>query len=219
MNLLERYFDIKRYDTSTLKSKCKEAGLTFEQACENYKRVRLDCFGRAWMKVCPASFDETDPERIKPTKIDAVMKFDFSTHKGIYLFGKPGTQKTRSIYCLLARELLSGRSIIRLESVEFTQQASSATYNPTMGAEWLEKVCAYDILFIDDIFKNKMTEAQEFILFSVLDRRTSNCKPTIFTSNIGLSEACSMFTDAGQGDRAEAVMRRIKEFSRVLKFS
>jgi DNA replication protein DnaC len=70
------------------------------------------------------------------------------------------------------------------------------------------------VLLLDDLGKNKMTDRAEASLYELLEYRTSHRKPTIWTSNSNAKQLRTMFSV----DRAEAIMRRLIEFSDIYTF-
>jgi hypothetical protein len=58
-----------------------------------------------------------------------------------------------------------------------------------------------------------MTERAELELFDLLENRTQNLLPTIVTSNSSGNQIVAMLSE----DRGSAIMRRIKDFSTIVK--
>ena len=83
---------------------------------------------------------------------------------------------------------------------------------------WLDHVCTADVLFIDDLFKGKMTEAQELAAIGVFERRTNHLLPVIVTMNSTGRMILDRMTEQGRADRGEPLIRRMGEFCEVVKF-
>lgn len=218
MNMLEKYYDPSVYITDKFLNEWIEAWGKREGAEEAMRASVIQARTFGWNQICPEEYRDTDPDKINKTRLATVMSFDLASRKGFYIFGNAGTHKTRSIYCLLAREFMKGRSIKAFSAEKFAIKAQSFMEFNADGKNLVDQLydnC--DILFLDDLFKRKLTEMQEFAIYSVLERRMG--KPTIITSNIPFFDIPNVFTSSGQGNTAGPVMRRIKEFSRVLKFS
>ena len=69
-------------------------------------------------------------------------------------------------------------------------------------------------MLIDDLGKQKMTERAEVELYDVLEHRTNNLKPTIITTNATYLQLTKMLSE----DRGQPIIRRIRDFSTIVKF-
>jgi DNA replication protein DnaC len=69
-------------------------------------------------------------------------------------------------------------------------------------------------LLIDDLGKQKMTERAETELYDVLEHRTNNLKPTLVTTNATGQQLARMLSE----DRRQPIIRRIKDFSTIVKY-
>jgi DNA replication protein DnaC len=70
-----------------------------------------------------------------------------------------------------------------------------------------------EVLLLDDLGKGRMTDRAESELYDLLEYRTSRRLPTIWTSNSDAEGLHGMFSQ----DRATAILRRLKEFSQIVK--
>src|SRR5439155_27252494 len=76
-------------------------------------------------------------------------------------------------WLLLKREFDLGRKIGHVESLDLSLRfAAMASQAPDAAAGWVDKLCAAEILFLDDPFKVKLTERVEETLFLIVARRT-----------------------------------------------
>ena len=69
-----------------------------------------------------------------------------------------------------------------------------------------------EILFLDDIGKEKYTERVESEFYDLIETRTSNLRPTLWTTNASASQLSAMMS----ADRGEPVLRRLKEFTEIV---
>jgi DNA replication protein DnaC len=86
-----------------------------------------------------------------------------------------------------------------------------------MDGSWsttLDCMMKTPLLFIDDLDKAKFTEAVETQLFGLLDWRSTHLRPVISTLNSSKGALEGRFSEA----RAGGIVRRLKEFSTVVKF-
>ena len=69
------------------------------------------------------------------------------------------------------------------------------------------------MLFLDDAFRGRLSDAQELAMLGVVERRTSNGMPIIMT----LNQTGKSLLDA-HGERIEPIIRRLKEFCDDISF-
>lgn len=69
-----------------------------------------------------------------------------------------------------------------------------------------------NILLLDDIGKGRLPATAEELLFDLLDERSERTLPVIWTSNAKASDLHGAFTH----DRADAIIRRLAEFSTIV---
>lgn len=104
---------------------------------------------------------------------------------GLFITGSNGTGKTYLTFALANSlmkrfDLLMGTTAVMNDKMRRADFEEGATTNRAK-----DKYKFYDILIIDDIGKQKLTEYQLTNLFEIIDYRSSNLMPTIFTSNYG----------------------------------
>lgn len=103
---------------------------------------------------------------------------------GLYIYGKFGTGKTYTTYALANSLIESGLKVLLNTQVVMNQRLRSSELNKDASEnEYLAKCIDADVLIIDDIGKQQPTEYQLSNLFTIIDVRTSNIRPTIYTSN------------------------------------
>ncbi len=141
-----------------------------------------------WRILCPAKFREPYrvelvPESVNREKIKAVLDWIFNPI-GLWIIGDTGLAKTTSVFKMLYREVIEkNRSAVIIDGIAFANGCSVAFSDSTRTEKWLREMAKPDILFIDD-FAKRLTPATQTGFFAVLDRRTSNLKPIIITTNV-----------------------------------
>ena len=78
----------------------------------------LPCREDSWKAICPPLFQNTDPKRLDPTKLKAVLEWKYGA-KGLLLAGPTNRGKSRCAWELLKREYFQGRKIKALNCLEF----------------------------------------------------------------------------------------------------
>lgn len=132
----------------------------------------------------------------------------------LYICGDLGTGKTH-LAAAMANEIISaGRAVKYTTFARMTQDVRTAYYSASKETE-AETVKRYQdapILFLDDLGKEKPTEWNLALLFSLIDYRYSNGLPTVITANYTLEEIGEKLTPIG-GDpmTAAAIVDRLFE--------
>lgn len=131
--------------------------------------------------------------------------------RGIFIWGVPGTWKTRALCDIGAAMILQGKSLLWLNCplmlLAYTDTLKDAK---AMAIRTVRDYVAPDILVIDDYGKGKVTERGSELLYTVVNRRFEKRKPIWYTSNHAPEHTKTWFTNdtAKYGD---SIMRRIRE--------
>jgi DNA replication protein DnaC len=117
------------------------------------------------------------------------LKFEKYKEKSILLVGGVGTGKTM-LSCLILKTILengyTGEFVTIVDMLDRIKQS----YNPNINADfgYVDKLCKVDLLVLDDIGVEKMTEHTYEKIYKVVNNRDNNNKATIFTSNCDVLE-------------------------------
>lgn len=225
-SIVDNYVTIEPHESSALLAYFLSAhpddqsDKTLIDADKELMRQKIERTRASWRKTCPPLYDQTDASRIPAIIVDRVMRIDMGSGRGLFIYGKPGTFKTRAVWVKLAFEFArNARSVCYVPPHDFALSASSAMgmHDDKDGGNWIDRMIhGPDILFLDDAFKHRITEAQEFALFAIIEGRMTACKATCITSNASLDAIPELFTGNGAKMRADALTRRIGESCDVL---
>ena len=169
-----------------------------------------------WRRICPPLYRETDLARLPmpPEIITRVLNWKGGP-KGLSLVGKTKGGKTRIMFMLLEQLHQEGRSITVITGKEFERYVHRMFEKDNDARDMIRKVQRAEILFIDDIGKEKYTERVESEFYDLIEKRTSHLRPTIWTANtngIGLGAMMSP-------DRGAPILRRLREFTEIISYS
>jgi DNA replication protein DnaC len=165
---------------------------------------------RKLCSVIPLLYLRSDRSKMNAALLACIDAFDIDSRQGLFISGKIGTCKTRSACLLLQRYCYAGYSIQMAQSTGLAELFVSQ-FRDKEGKESRERLQSIKwahALLIDDIGKERATERYEIELFALLESRTSNMLPTIYTSNLGLKDLHAKFSR----DQGLAIIRRIHEF-------
>jgi DNA replication protein DnaC len=149
-------------------------------------------------------------------ELDRVLTaWTYESGQGLLLIGPTGSGKTRCAWQVVRREIVEhGRRVRVYGAIAFGHEATERAYDGTTRA-WLDKLARVPLLMIDDIGKEKTTEAREEAMFHLIDRRAANMLPTIYTSNFDGDELVERIKggrrDGGDSGYADPMVRRMRD--------
>lgn len=168
----------------------------------------------SWLAICPKSFQDTDIARL-PCQEEVRRALDWQLGPiGLLLHGPTGTGKSRTAWLVLKNQHLKRVGFKILNSSSALQYAAKFGDSATVVEKWIQGFIDVDVLFMDDLFKNKFTDSFEGVIFSIIDRRTENGRPIILTANDTGATLKGRMTE----DRGEPLVRRLREFCLALTF-
>lgn len=186
----------------------REAEANANAAKENAIRLRGE-----WSDICPPLYQATDLARIG---LSAAIKAQVMAWEpnptGIALTGQTGVGKTRMAYKLMAKVFFSGVTVMAINAKQFERWCSKMFDKDDDASRQLTALRRARVILIDDIGKEKFTERVESELYDLVETRTANLLPIIWTSNATASRLKDMLST----DRGEPIIRRLKEFSTII---
>lgn len=176
------------------------------------------------------------PERYKnvkwedvPKKLQAYVSKMRETRKGLYIHGTVGSGKTHLMYAI-GRHMEDQTTIgcVRVRVYNCTELLQDIRHDfgadPYSRKHTLENILEFKgLLMIDDIGSEKLSDWVLETFYSIVNKRYEDMLPTVFTSNLALSElaerlgdrtvsrvveSCDVFEVLGED-------RRLKKHSRI----
>lgn len=152
---------------------------------ENFDTFRLDCYDEDKSKfgVSP----RLNIQNIYLMAVNFVEKFD-SQYENLYLYGNSGLGKTFISHCI-AKELLDkGKSVIYQTATDLIDSIRRNKFNQNIQVNTLSYLYQCDLLIIDDLGTESLTEFANNELFNLLNRRLMDQKSTVISTNSSLKE-------------------------------
>jgi DNA replication protein DnaC len=195
-------------------------GETWEKRQERERRNQRE---QNFRELCPILYRETDTARLpNRAAYRKVMAWKFGA-RGLLLVGETGRGKTRSAWKLLDRLYLAEeRSLRTLDAAGVQLGVAREWGKPDTAERWVEKLCAVDVLFLDDLDKVKFTEAAALAIYTIFERRPANGRPIIATLNQRGDDLVARLTVNERGEQfpgcGAAIVRRMREFCELVEF-
>jgi len=169
--------------------------------------------------VIPPLYRETDKARIEKEKsweqVSAALSWTQDrTKKNLALVGDTRTGKTRTLCLLLEKLIRSGTKVRAFFHGSFYDELLEVMRSDRNFRKWKAEIVKAEIVAIDDLFAEKLTERGEASLFEILDARICNHRPTFITTQVTAAESLARFHSK---KRAEAFFSRLNEFFELVQ--
>ena len=129
--------------------------------------------------------------------------------KGVFLYGNMGTGKTYLAACAANRIAESGGSAAFIHYPSFCDRIVVTTFSGEYRKE-ADQCRAADILVIDDIGAEEVTDRNRMVLLSILDTRMQKERMTWFTGNGDLRSLQMHLSQTHNGESVSAADRIIE---------
>lgn len=181
------------YKYPTICEKCSTGDLTEQAKSDLYKAQRQ----QEWLTVCPRAFRNFDWLRLPDKAKDfynKVKDYRFQQHAWAFA-GESDFGKSRMAVELARLVFLEGKSVLIVNCGELDNEVRERTANFTLH-EYTEQLTKVSYLVLDDVGKESATaESVQKFLYTVLDSRTSNAKPTSWTCNLTEADLLGRYKD------------------------
>lgn len=183
-------------------------------AAEDAERVA------AWDKICPPAYQKTDPAHpmMRGSYLKAVTSWRPRDGRGLGLWSpESGLGKTRMMFLLLKRLHFEDKLAVvavsakRLAKLYATMFADTPEGDFARGFVRSTRKC--DVLFVDDLAKEKLTDHAQAEFYDLVETRTSNERPILWTANTSGDELAARLSK----DRGGPIVRRLQEFTEVIQ--
>lgn len=182
--------------------RCEGEYLAKIEAEELEERRRAAAAGRArrleaWRtRICPPRLLATDLQHptLQAENLQRALAWQYGP-KGLLLHGVTGTGKTRTLYLLCERLFVEeGRTIEIFPACDFAFQLAKA-YHDGADYRFIERCRTVEVLALDDLGKEKMTDRVQSDLFGIIDWRINYHRPILVTTNCDGDAFASRFPD------------------------
>lgn len=143
---------------------------------------------------CPERFLTALPEDLPPKVAEWTKNGE--RRDGLYVFGGVGTGKTHALYAL-AKLLRANGVETKVRNIpDWLDYLRSKFDDKRAGERGIEEELRGDcVLLLDDLGSEKQTEWTTEIMYRLINGRYEQARPTIFSSNLSLSEVSKRYGD------------------------
>lgn len=142
----------------------------------------------------------------------------FTQGKGLYLEGPRGTGKTHLAIAIALAIINTGVPVICKTSIDILGDIKRCyeRNSEVTEEEVLEAYKTVDLLIIDDLGKEQVTEWSVPVLYSILNERYEALLPTIITTNYNTTALAEKLSAKGDTETAAAIISRfVESYKRV----
>lgn len=145
----------------------------------------------------------------------------FAQGKGLYLEGPCGTGKTHLAIAIALAIINAGVPVICKTSIDILGDIKRCyeRNSEVTEEEVLEAYKTVDLLIIDDLGKEQVTEWSVPVLYSILNERYEALLPTIITTNYNTTALAEKLSAKGDAETATAIISRFVESSKRVTMS
>jgi hypothetical protein len=170
----------------------------------------------SWNSICPPLYRENDLKRLPDALTTAAS--EWTGERWLGFTGQAGAGKTRAAYIALRRMHYAGKDCCAITGTQLRRLLSDAyADDPSDRAEarsTIKAIRSCRFLLLDDLGKQRFTEAAQEDVFDLLETRAAHLRPIIWTTNSSRAELANRLS----ADRSNAIIRRLAEFSDITKF-
>ena len=138
--------------------------------------------------------------------------------EGLYIEGTNGTGKTHLAAAIALQLIHEGIPVVCKTSIELLDDIKQA-FDASQISEYdiLKVYKQVDLLIIDDLGKEQCTDWSMSIMYSILNDRYEDLKPTIITTNFNEETLIRNLTPRGyDNSKVIAIISRLREVSTVI---
>ncbi len=178
-----------------------------QERLDEIARSRSVCF-RDMPKFQGWTFDRADNAQRELMQAAREYADQFQEHlrdgRGLLFYGTVGTGKSVAAACIANAVINQG---YRPKMTSITDVADEI-WNATNKAEYMEHLCKYDLLILDDLGAERQTPYMQEMVYKIINARYTQGGPMIITTNLTKEEL---------GNPADIGYKRV--YSRILEWS
>ncbi|WP_034445363.1 ATP-binding protein [Butyrivibrio sp. AE2032] len=206
---------------------CKDTGYVGNEKCHCFKQKIIETLydksnlraltkSNNFRKMSDEYYSGEDLKRFigaRKAAEDFINNFN-TDYQNLFIYGTVGTGKSFLSICVADELLKKGHSVIYFSSIGLFEMIAESTFDYKAKEELralYEDIYNCELLIIDDLGSERITNLVTSELFSLLNERDNRKKSTIITTNFSLEGLQQTYSDR--------IFSRITSNFRVLKLS
>lgn len=189
---------------------------------------RISKLQKQWQAMCPAEYRVIRSERLPlPGMLQTTLNANcgisanastaVESKCGIISIGPSGLGKTRITYERCRIDLTNGKTVKIFQPLAFGEAVSKlSAESMTNLNSFIKSLNNYEIVFFDDLGKERLTERVASELFGVIETRIAQRLTTYITMNETGGSLLNKFTDKQLG---KALIYRMNEHFHVMRYN
>lgn len=197
-------------------TKCQDTGFIGINRCSCYKLVltkvlyenselkhilKQNNFGNFNFEYFSPSKSPNEPEsprenikNIMSISWNFIEKFD-SSNENLLFYGNSGTGKSFLAHCI-AKELIdNGHMVVYRTAVDLTNELREIRFNPNENKSLEDILINSDLLIIDDLGAEPLTEFSKVEFFNLLNRKLLKQKKMIVSTNFSIERLLKTYSE------------------------
>ncbi len=159
------------------------------------------------------NFEETSANAdIKNACLEYITSKAYKQAKSVMILGKVGSGKTHLAMAIANNLLAKGVMVKYLDYRGFMTQVKQSLIDKDEYQKLIESTKSADVLYIDDLYKGKITDTDINIMFEIINTRYLADLPVIITSELGPSKLIEL--DEGVASR---LMEMAEDYTLISK--
>lgn len=170
-----------------------------------------------WAQTCPAEMRESDPDHAGIDSAAFKRALRWPRERSLVLTGANQLGKTRAFWQLVRLLSVEDRRRVSVFIPGEFERALQMAMDERRFPAWYESLTSADVVAIDDLGKEKMTERVETTLFNLLNHRLDHGRLCLLTANRldNPQKVAAKFYDS---ERGMALILRLSNRCHVLVF-
>jgi DNA replication protein DnaC len=163
--------------------KCPECLRKQSERDDRIRAARLMAKEETAMSEIPPGFRNTSRKLLPhPEKLDEALAWKFG-RRGLLCLGPTRCGKSRILWEVAKREIKAGKSVRSVTPYELLKYPALFMAGNDAAGKFAETLATVDLLLLDDVFKAKLTERVEELIFAIIDERSAWDRPCLVTVN------------------------------------
>ncbi len=199
-NIDSLYNTITKRDTSTYTcEKCKDAEYIYDITTNTAKICNCGIAKRLYKKSgIPIALQDKVFENFKtenmPYQILSAKRASksyvekFNMLQSLIFSGQVGAGKTHLCIAILHELMKKGIQVAYMQYTEVINYLKQNMINDNVFQECMSKLKDVDVLYVDDLYKGRLSESDIKIMFELINHRYLNYSPTIVSSEFDLKK-------------------------------